>query len=189
MRVKNLAQEIEAANRMRPDMSFRVRPDGSFIKGTPAKERRILDEVKAGVSKINDYPEPPEGSNLKSEEELRLWNLYIRGKPADMWLDHEMHLLCRLVKAELKLHKIDLAIEKHGYTFIDDRGKHYRNPMVGIRQSMTWDFHRLLSILKLQVPDGSGANALKNELISKRDADEKVNPDVVNPMLPVASMR
>jgi hypothetical protein len=74
----------------------------------------------------------PQGVELRSDEELVIWDQFTRARAREDWRDMDLLLLAKVVRMEADIRKHQSEVEKMGVIVENQRGTQIPNPLLAI---------------------------------------------------------
>lgn len=99
------------------------------------KKRSDKNSVSAAVDgfqgAMQDVP-IPEGVQLRSDEEVVIWEQFTRARAREDWRDMDLLLLAKVVKMEADLRAHQKALDEQGAIIPNQRGTLVMNPLASL---------------------------------------------------------
>jgi hypothetical protein len=74
----------------------------------------------------------PQGIELRSDEEMVIWDQFTRARAREDWRDMDLILLAKVVRMEADIRKHQSAVEIEGVIVENQRGTQIPNPLLAI---------------------------------------------------------
>ncbi len=74
----------------------------------------------------------PQGVELRSDEELVIWDQFTRARAREDWRDMDLLLLAKVVRMEADIRKHQADVDAQGWIVENQRGTQIPNPLVAI---------------------------------------------------------
>ena len=99
------------------------------------KKRSDKNSVTAALGGFKGAMESvplPQGVDLRSDEELVIWDQFTRARAREDWRDMDLLLLAKVVRMEADLREYQSQVEAHGTIIENQRGTPIPNPLLSI---------------------------------------------------------
>jgi hypothetical protein len=99
------------------------------------KKRSDKNSVTAALGGFKGAMESvpiPQGVELRSDEELIIWDQFTRARAREDWRDMDLLLLAKVVRMEADIRKHQETLDAQGWIVENQRGTQIPNPLVGI---------------------------------------------------------
>tara|TARA_R110000803_G_scaffold72752_4_gene136474 strand:- start:8838 stop:9314 length:477 start_codon:yes stop_codon:yes gene_type:complete len=87
--------------------------------------------VKGFQGLIEDV-QPPEGVELRNEQEMIIWRQFTRVRTREDWRDMDLILLSKIVKMEADIRKHQETLDRSGIIIQNKRGTLVTNPLLNV---------------------------------------------------------
>ena len=139
------------------------------------KKRSDKNSVTAALSGFKgamDSVPPPEGVQLRSDEEMIIWDQFTRARAREDWRDMDLLLLAKVVRMEADIRKHQSDVDVQGWIVENQRGTQIPNPLIAIIDTIE---RRQLAVvrsmsLNQQASDPRTLNASAKNMKSARSA-------------------
>ena len=74
----------------------------------------------------------PEGVQLRSDEEVIIWDQFTRARAREDWRDMDLLLLAKVVKMEADIRKHQETLDRSGVLIQNKRGTFVPNPLIAV---------------------------------------------------------
>ena len=88
------------------------------------------------VSELSDKVAIPQLVDLRSTEELTIWDQLTSARARDDWRDFDLLLMAKAVRLEADIRKHQRTLDEQGVTMTNDRGTLVVNPMLTVVDSL-----------------------------------------------------
>lgn len=99
------------------------------------KKRSDKNSVTAALGGFKGAMESvpvPQGVELRSDEEVVIWDQFTRARAREDWRDMDLLLLAKVVKMEADIRKHQADVDAQGWIVENQRGTQIPNPLVTI---------------------------------------------------------
>jgi hypothetical protein len=139
------------------------------------KKRSDKNSVTAALGGFKGAMEsvpPPEGVQLRSDEEMVIWDQFTRARAREDWRDMDLLLLAKVVRMEADIRKHQSDVDVQGWIVENQRGTQIPNPLIAIIDTIE---RRQLAVvrsmsLNQQASDPRTLNASAKNMKSARSA-------------------
>jgi len=139
------------------------------------KKRSDKNSVTAALGGFKGAMEsvpPPEGVQLRSDEEMVIWDQFTRARAREDWRDMDLLLLAKVVRMEADIRKHQSDVDVQGWIVENQRGTQIPNPLIAIIDTIE---RRQLAVvrsmsLNQQASDPRTLNASAKNIKSARSA-------------------
>ena len=139
------------------------------------KKRSDKNSVTAALGGFKGAMEsvpPPEGVQLRSDEEIVIWDQFTRARAREDWRDMDLLLLAKVVRMEADIRKHQSDVDVQGWIVENQRGTQIPNPLIAIIDTIE---RRQLAVvrsmsLNQQASDPRTLNASAKNIKSARSA-------------------
>jgi len=102
-------------------MSQKKRSDKNSVSGT-------IDGFQGSIQSVPI----PEGVQLRSDEEVVIWEQFTRARAREDWRDMDLLLLAKVVKMEADIRKHQETLDRSGVLIQNKRGTFVPNPLISV---------------------------------------------------------
>ena len=99
------------------------------------KKRSDKNSVTAALGGFKGAMESvplPQGVELRSDEEMVIWDQFTRARAREDWRDMDLLLLAKVVRMEADIRKHQADVDAQGWIVENQRGTQIPNPLVAI---------------------------------------------------------
>ena len=99
------------------------------------KKRSDKNSVTAALGGFKGAMESvpvPQGVELRSDEEVVIWDQFTRARAREDWRDMDLLLLAKVVRMEADIRKHQADVDAQGWIVENQRGTQIPNPLVAI---------------------------------------------------------
>ena len=100
-----------------------------------AGRKKRSDSITAalgGFKGAMDSVPLPQGVELRSDEEVVIWDQFTRARAREDWRDMDLLLLAKVVRMEADIRRHQTSIENEGWIVENARGTQIPNPFISI---------------------------------------------------------
>lgn len=89
-----------------------------------------------GFKNANSVVQPPDGVELRTDEERTIWSQFTRARARDAWRDFDLVLLAKVVKTEVVLRSCQAQLDATGLLTENKKGTPIENPMLRVYDTL-----------------------------------------------------
>jgi len=146
------------------------------------KKRSDKNSVTAalgGFKGAMDSVPPPEGVQLRSDEEMVIWDQFTRARAREDWRDMDLLLLAKVVRMEADIRKHQETLDRSGVLIQNKRGTLVANPLLAVIDTLERRQMAVIRSMSLnqQASDPRTINGAARTLVDARNTMQSFSDD------------
>ena len=146
------------------------------------KKRSDKNSVTAalgGFKGAMDSVPPPEGVQLRSDEEMVIWDQFTRARAREDWRDMDLLLLAKVVRMEADIRKHQETLDRSGVLIQNKRGTLIANPLLAVIDTLERRQMAVIRSMSLnqQASDPRTINGAARTLVDARNTMQSFSDD------------
>ena len=99
-------------------------------------DKNSVTAALGGFKGAMDSVPLPQGVELRSDEEVVIWDQFTRARAREDWRDMDLLLLAKVVRAEADIRKHQETLDRSGVLIQNKRGTLVANPLLSVIDSL-----------------------------------------------------
>ena len=146
------------------------------------KKRSDKNSVTAALGGFKGAMEsvpPPEGVQLRSDEEEVIWDQFTRARAREDWRDMDLLLLAKVVRMEADIRKHQETLDRSGVLIQNKRGTLVANPLLAVIDTLERRQMAVIRSMSLnqQASDPRTINGAARTLVDARNTMQSFSDD------------
>ena len=146
------------------------------------KKRSDKNSVTAALGGFKGAMEsvpPPEGLQLRSDEEMVIWDQFTRARAREDWRDMDLLLLAKVVRMEADIRKHQETLDRSGVLIQNKRGTLVANPLLAVIDTLERRQMAVIRSMSLnqQASDPRTINGAARTLVDARNTMQAFSDD------------
>jgi len=146
------------------------------------KKRSDKNSVTAalgGFKGAMDSVPPPEGVQLRSDEEMVIWDQFTRARAREDWRDMDLLLLAKVVRMEADIRKHQETLDRSGVLIQNKRGTLVANPLLAVIDTLERRQMAVIRSMSLnqQASDPRTINGAARTMVDARNTMQSFSDD------------
>jgi len=146
------------------------------------KKRSDKNSVTAALGGFKGAMEsvpPPEGVQLRSDEEMVIWDQFTRARAREDWRDMDLLLLAKVVRMEADIRKHQETLDRSGVLIQNKRGTLVANPLLAVIDTLERRQMAVIRSMSLnqQASDPRTINGAARTLVDARNTMQSFSDD------------
>ena len=146
------------------------------------KKRSDKNSVTAALGGFKGAMEsvpPPEGVQLRSDEEMVIWDQFKRARAREDWRDMDLLLLAKVVRMEADIRKHQETLDRSGVLIQNKRGTLVANPLLAVIDTLERRQMAVIRSMSLnqQASDPRTINGAARTLVDARNTMQAFSDD------------
>ena len=146
------------------------------------KRRSDKNSVTAALGGFKGAMEsvpPPEGVQLRSDEEMVIWDQFTRARAREDWRDMDLLLLAKVVRMEADIRKHQETLDRSGVLIQNKRGTLVANPLLAVIDTLERRQMAVIRSMSLnqQASDPRTINGAARTLVDARNTMQAFSDD------------
>jgi len=146
------------------------------------KKRSDKNSVTAALGGFKGAMEsvpPPEGVQLRSDEEMVIWDQFTRARAREDWRDMDLLLLAKVVRMEADIRKHQETLDRSGVLIQNKRGTLVANPLLAVIDTLERRQMAVIRSMSLnqQASDPRTINGAARTLVDARNTMQAFSDD------------
>ena len=146
------------------------------------KRRSDKNSVTAALGGFKGAMEsvpPPEGVQLRSDEEMVIWDQFTRARAREDWRDMDLLLLAKVVRMEADIRKHQETLDRSGVLIQNKRGTLVANPLLAVIDTLERRQMAVIRSMSLnqQASDPRTINGAARTLVDARNTMQSFSDD------------
>ena len=131
--------------------------------------KNSTDAMVKAVQKRQSVP-LPDGVELRSDEELLIWEQFTATRSIDDWTDLDLILVLKMTYLEADIREARKDIDRRGFVIVNQRGTEIENPMLRVIDTMARQQLAYIRSMSL-TQTGGDARTKRDGAISEKKAE------------------
>jgi len=146
------------------------------------KKRSDKNSVTAALGGFKGAMEsvpPPEGVQLRSDEEMVIWDQFTRARAREDWRDMDLLLLAKVVRMEADIRKHQETLDRSGVLIQNKRGTLVANPLLAVIDTLERRQMAVIRSMSLnqQASDPRTINGAARTMVDARNTMQSFSDD------------
>ena len=128
-------------------------------------DKNSVTKQVENFTSVYESVEPPNGIELKTDEERLIWSQFARTRLKSDWRDIDLILLHKIVKLEINIREYQEELDQQGAILENKRGTPVANPLVSVIDTISRRQLRIIGSINLNqtASDPRTINVLPNK--------------------------
>ncbi len=142
-------------------------------------DKNSVTAALGGFKGAMDSVPPPEGVQLRSDEEMVIWDQFTRARAREDWRDMDLLLLAKVVRMEADIRKHQETLDRSGVLIQNKRGTLVANPLLAVIDTLERRQMAVIRSMSLnqQASDPRTINGAARTLVDARNTMQSFSDD------------
>ena len=142
-------------------------------------DKNSVTAALGGFKGAMDSVPPPEGVQLRSDEEMVIWDQFTRARAREDWRDMDLLLLAKVVRMEADIRKHQETLDRSGVLIQNKRGTLVANPLLAVIDTLERRQMAVIRSMSLnqQASDPRTINGAARTLVDARNTMQAFSDD------------